>query len=251
VAQAGPGGGLQWSRAAGVAVGDGGDFAVEVVAVVAAPGLLVVGFAGPVAADVPGTEGEVGGGELEAGGAAESLLGDAVEGEGLGAGAGGPPPGPTPTRSSANPPTSALAWTSSAPASTTLPPAGSCPSTRSSTPPARRPWPVTPTPLTTPSPAPTPPDYAVSPCPTNPPSTAAATPSAEAVATAAAAAHPSAVPQDANRGSRAALASPAAAHPSLANACGGFLRGWRETDYSHALPQKAPRSATRPRPAAG
>jgi hypothetical protein len=50
---------------------------------------LVVGFAGPVAADVSGAEGEVGGGELEAGGAGEGLLGDPVEVEGLGGGAGG------------------------------------------------------------------------------------------------------------------------------------------------------------------
>ena len=37
----------QWSRAAGVAVGDVGDFAVQVVAVIDAAGLLVVGFGGP------------------------------------------------------------------------------------------------------------------------------------------------------------------------------------------------------------
>jgi len=40
-----------------VAVGDVGDFAVEVVAVVAAVGLLVVGLGGPVPADVPSAEG--------------------------------------------------------------------------------------------------------------------------------------------------------------------------------------------------
>ena len=78
----------RWSWAAGIAVGDGGDFAVEIVAVVAAVGLLVVGFGGPVAADVSGAEGEVGRGELEGGGAAEGLLGDAVDSEGLGTGAG-------------------------------------------------------------------------------------------------------------------------------------------------------------------
>jgi hypothetical protein len=70
--------------------GDVGDLPVEVVEVAGGAVLVVVGFGGPVAAGVPGTDGEVagvGGGEVD--GAGEAALELPVEVEGLAAAGGG------------------------------------------------------------------------------------------------------------------------------------------------------------------